>query len=275
VVVNLHHRPATITGVVGHGDDLGVAVTYSWETTVLGSAGGPRRALDLLDRDRFLIVNGDTLTDLDLTALTRAHAASGALVTMAGVAARAGYNALRVVKGTFAGVIPAGAIAGAGAAAAHFIGVQVAERRAFERLAPDAAADSVRGLYPELAAGDAGTVRVHVTGATFHDVGTPAEYLRTVQHVAAVEKRPLDRGAGTRIAPSARVEGTVCWDDVDIGGRAELVDCVVADGARVPPGLQVRESCLLPAGGAVEATDGRIVGDLIVVPFADPGHQRG
>ena len=68
VVVNLHHRPATITALVGHGDDLGVAVSYSWESTILGSAGGPRRALDLLDRDRFLIVNGDTLTDLDLHA---------------------------------------------------------------------------------------------------------------------------------------------------------------------------------------------------------------
>ena len=57
--------------MVGYGADLGVAVTYSWEPTVLGSAGGPRRALDLIDRDRFLIVNGDTLTDLDLDALGR------------------------------------------------------------------------------------------------------------------------------------------------------------------------------------------------------------
>ncbi len=116
---------------------------------------------------------------------------------------------------------------------------------------------------------------MRVARAAFHDVGTPAEYLRTVQHVASLEKRPLDRGAGTTIAPSARVEGTVCWDDVDIGGRAEVIDCVVADGARVPPGLQVRESCLLPAGNAGEGTGGRVVGDLIVVPFADSGHRRG
>jgi NDP-sugar pyrophosphorylase family protein len=69
VVVNLHHLPASITGLVGHGGDLGVDVRYSWEPRVLGSGGGPRRAFDLLDRDRAFIVNGDTLTDLDLTAL--------------------------------------------------------------------------------------------------------------------------------------------------------------------------------------------------------------
>ena len=47
VVVNLHHLPATVTAALGHGDDLGVAVRYSWEPQVLGSAGGPRQALDL------------------------------------------------------------------------------------------------------------------------------------------------------------------------------------------------------------------------------------
>ena len=129
-VVNLHHLPATITTAVGHGAEFGVAVSYSWEPIVLGSAGGPRRALDLIDRERFYIVNGDTLTDLDLDALATAHDRSGALVTMAGVAARPGYNSLRVVDGRYAGVVPAAAAtADGGATLAHFIGVQVAESR--------------------------------------------------------------------------------------------------------------------------------------------------
>ena len=44
----------------------GLEVRYSWEPRMLGSAGGPRRALPLLDAERFLIVNGDTLTDCNL-----------------------------------------------------------------------------------------------------------------------------------------------------------------------------------------------------------------
>ena len=50
---------------------------------MLGSAGGPRLALPIIGADTFFIVNGDTLTDVDLDALAAAHAASGALVTLA------------------------------------------------------------------------------------------------------------------------------------------------------------------------------------------------
>ena len=88
-VLNLHHLPHTITRVVGDGSDLDMRVRYSWEQPVLGSAGGPRQALPLLDAATFLIVNGDTLTDVDIAALVAEHKQSGALVTMAVVAARA------------------------------------------------------------------------------------------------------------------------------------------------------------------------------------------
>ena len=50
LVLNLHHRPETITAVVGDGSDLGARVRYSWEQPALiGSGGGPRLALPLLD----------------------------------------------------------------------------------------------------------------------------------------------------------------------------------------------------------------------------------
>src|SRR3954469_23242456 len=48
LVLNLHHQPQTIAAVVGDGSDLGARVRYSWESPVLGSAGGPRHALPLL-----------------------------------------------------------------------------------------------------------------------------------------------------------------------------------------------------------------------------------
>src|SRR6266540_3588892 len=48
LVVNLHNKPETITAAVGDGSDLAARVRYSWESPVLGSAGGPRHALPLL-----------------------------------------------------------------------------------------------------------------------------------------------------------------------------------------------------------------------------------
>src|SRR5690348_7023539 len=48
VVLNLHHKAESITRVVGDGAAFDIDVRYSWETRVLGSAGGPARALPLL-----------------------------------------------------------------------------------------------------------------------------------------------------------------------------------------------------------------------------------
>ena len=85
LVLNLHHKPESIAAAVGDGDDLGARVRYSWESPVLGSAGGPRHALPLLldppspqsgfggtsgEAERtFVLVNGDTLTNVDLPAM--------------------------------------------------------------------------------------------------------------------------------------------------------------------------------------------------------------
>ena len=192
---------------------------------MLGSAGGPRRALDLIDRDRFLIVNGDTLTDLDLAApRRRARRAGRPGHDGGGAAARAGYNALRVVRrapspGWFRPARVAGA--GGGRSALHRRpGGRAARVRATAagcRRRHRARAVSASSSPATPARSACGSAR-----ATFHDVGTPAEYLRTVQTWPRAERRPLDRGAGTTIAPSARVEGSVCWDDVDIGGGAEV-----------------------------------------------------
>ena len=64
-VLNLHHRPDSLTRLVGDGSGVGLRLRYSWEHPVLGSAGGPARAVPLLGGpsggdEPFLVVNGDT-----------------------------------------------------------------------------------------------------------------------------------------------------------------------------------------------------------------------
>src|SRR6266851_5951170 len=48
LVVNLHHKPESTAAAVGDGGALDARVRYSWESPILGSAGGPRHALPLL-----------------------------------------------------------------------------------------------------------------------------------------------------------------------------------------------------------------------------------
>jgi NDP-sugar pyrophosphorylase family protein len=264
VVLNLHHLPHTLTTIAGDGSHLGLRVRYSWEVPVLGSAGGPARAIPLLDRpssrggpspgSTFLIVNGDTLTDLDLAALLDDHRRSGALVTMAGVpnTEPEKYGGLRVTAdGSFAGFV----LRGSREPSFHFIGVQAAEPAAFASV-PDGAAHDVRVLYPALAAARAGAVRVFRTRAEFFDIGTPADYLATSLRLAAREN--VDLAARSRIAPGARVEHTVLWDDVIVEEGAALRECVVTDGVRVPADTSWHGVTIRMASGELAPGERRI-----------------
>ena len=180
VVVNLHYLPETITRIVGDGSELGVRVRYSWEQPrILGSAGGPRRALPIVGASSFFIVNGDTLTDLALAPMAAAHASSQALVTIALIPNREPERyggALLDAEGHVIGFAPRGAEA---AGSYHVIGVQAAQAEAFAGLNDGEPVNSVRGLYEQLIATTPGSIRGHVCEASFWDIGTPEDYAAT------------------------------------------------------------------------------------------------
>jgi len=266
-VLNLHHLPQTITALVGDGSHLGMRVRYSWEHPVLGSAGGPKRALPLLqnlepesrdpERAPFLIVNGDTLTDLHIPALLADHHASGALVTMAVVPNEEPdrYGGVAVADdGAVTGIVRRGSPEPSW----HFVGVQAAQPEAFADV-PDATPyESVGRLYPDLIAARPGTVRAHRTRAEFLDVGTPGDYLASALRLADREAGATTTGAGVRIASSAHVERTLLWDDVEIGDGAFLRECVVADGARVPAGTSWHGVTIRRAEGELAPGERRV-----------------
>jgi NDP-sugar pyrophosphorylase family protein len=254
LVLNLHHRPSTITAIVGDGRHLGVRVRYSWEQPLLGSAGGPRRALPLLDSDPFLIVNGDTLCDFDLAPLLAAHAMSGADVTMAvvpnprpehynGIAVDAegrvtGFVARQVrrstssrrpepVEGRSSKFEARNAVA-----SFHFVGVQVAQARVFAGLRDGEPAETVAGLYREMVAARPGAIRVWPAPTSFLDVGTPRDYLRAAM---SLQDAPAGRGAN------------VVWAGAVVDAGAQIANCIVAGDLRLAAGFSARDAVIVPA----------------------------
>ena len=262
LVLNLHHKPETITAVVGDGRDMGARVRYSWESPVLGSAGGPRRALPLLLdatlEKTFVLVNGDTLTNVDLRAMIDRHRASGALVTMAlipnprpdkygGVLlddshAATGFTRRGSVERSF-----------------HFIGPQVVEAQVFADLPDGVKSESVLEVYPELIAARQGSVMGFVGEWTFKDIGTPADLLQTSLDLATADGRADRPGWGRRVHvdPSARVTRSALWDDVTVGADAVIEECVIADGVTIPAGARYQRCAIA-----------RDADELVVVPLA-------
>ena len=189
LVVNLHYLPHTITAVLGDGSDLSVRVRYSWEQPrILGSAGGPRLALDIIGVDTFIIVNGDTLTDLNVSALVDAHRRSDALVTLALVPNREPEKyggAVMKADGTVTSFVARGASA---KGSYHFIGAQMVRAEAFRQLAAGQPAPSIGGLYDALIAARPGSIRGYVSDAAFWDIGTAEDHARTSAEFEKLEK---------------------------------------------------------------------------------------
>ncbi|MCU1384839.1 MAG: hypothetical protein JWL71_3536 [Acidobacteria bacterium] len=246
LVLNLHHLPQTLTACLGDGRDLGARVRYSWELPeILGSAGGPRLALPIVGASTFFVINGDTLTDVDLARLAEAHAASGALVTLWLVPNREflRYGGVLVdADGGVSGFVRRGPAA---AGSYHYIGVQIVESRVFEATAPGQPANSIGGVYDALIASRPGSVRAVIADAAFHDVGTPADYWRTSQAFAADGTSVSSTGPYAAIDRSAQVARSILWDDVTVGAGAQLDECIVTDGVRVPAGAVHRRAILV------------------------------
>lgn len=272
LVINLHHRPASIAAVMGDGRTFGARVRYSWEDPVLGSAGGPRHALPLLvDRspasppaDSFVVVNGDTLTDLRVADLIRRHERSGAQVTMSLIPNPRPevYGGVRVEDGWITGFTRPGTAE----RSYHFIGVQALHAGALSSLEDGVPAESVNALYPRLIRESPHAVAAFVVEAPFSDIGTPADYLQTSLDLARDEG---DRLVSRRaiVHPTATVTRTAIWDEVAIGEGAVLDECIVADGVRVPEGAAYRRCALVPFAGQPIGSDERRDGEVLVRSF--------
>jgi mannose-1-phosphate guanylyltransferase/phosphomannomutase len=82
-VVTVQFLASLVRNYFGDGEDVGMSLQYATEEMPLGTAGSVKNAEDELRADPFLVISGDALTDIDLSALVRYHKDNSALVTVA------------------------------------------------------------------------------------------------------------------------------------------------------------------------------------------------
>jgi NDP-sugar pyrophosphorylase family protein len=251
VVINLHHRPETISGLVGDGAQFGQRVRYSWEPVILGSAGGPRHALPLLDADTFLVVNAEPVCEVALEPLIATHRRTGADVTLA-VVPNPSPDTFNGLVADAEGRVEGRRMRGDAAGTWHFVGVQVVNASVFSTLPDNEPAETIGGVYETRF--DTGRIRVlPVTTRPYH-VGTVREYLETAVALAHVSACDAVIEAGVaQVATSACLRRSVVWAGARIGPRVTLSDCVVTGGAEVPAGFEARDVVITPQGVADRA----------------------
>ena len=82
VMINLHHLGHMIEKKLGDGSQWGMRIQYSIEPIILGTGGGIKKVESFFEGEPFLVINGDTLIELDLTKLLEKHRGGNGVATM-------------------------------------------------------------------------------------------------------------------------------------------------------------------------------------------------
>ncbi|MEJ7892068.1 MAG: NDP-sugar synthase [Solirubrobacteraceae bacterium] len=268
VVLSCGFKADKVRAVLGDGSAYGVRLTYREEPSPLGTGGALKFCEDLLD-ERFLMLNGDVLTDIDLGAQLAQHEQTGATGTLALVPVSDPSNYGLVRTAGDASVLeflekPEGAQPRKLGSWDNTIsaGAYVLERSVLDLLEPGVKASIEREVFPRLVGNG---LYARVSDRYWLDIGTPDRYLQGTFDILSgtVATRVVaDSGVvvGTNCVNEGRVEGpAVLGSDVRVGPGAVIERAVVLDGAVVGSDAVVRECVVCP---------GAVVGDGVVV---EPG----
>jgi NDP-sugar pyrophosphorylase family protein len=242
VAINLHHLADAIPAALGDRYE-GVPLHYSHEREILGTGGAfvPLRGF-FAGCGEVLLVNGDSLCDWPLEGLLARHRHTGAAATLLlagrpdprpfgggiGIDRRGKVTAIRRDR-AFGDV-----------ARRHvYAGAYVLRPELIARL-PEGPSDSMNDLFLPLLAEGGGPLAALVTWRRWHDLGTPARSLDGVRDWARLEtRRDTWVSPSARVAPTARLRGSVVEAGARVGSGAGLRHALVMPGATVGAGCDL------------------------------------
>lgn len=239
--------------LAGEEERAGVKIRYVAEPQPLGTAGAIRFAADALGddlEDRFLALNGDVLTDLDLSALLRAHEEWGATATI-GLHPVEDSSAFGLVQSDEEGrVLEFLEKTGERKPGEVNAGMYVLERPVLDLIPAGASVSIEREVFPRLV-GEG--LHGKLLDGYWVDIGTPERYLQASWDI-------LEGRVATRVEPTSESVLVDPGADVDPGAKVGP-KAVIGPGCRVGDGAEVLESVLLD--GSTVGKSARVVGSIL------------
>jgi mannose-1-phosphate guanylyltransferase len=251
VILSCGFLAERVRTVLGEGDGLGVRLRYLEEPEPLGTGGALKFAEDLLE-ERFFMLNGDVLTDIDLSAQLEQHERTGARTTLALIPVEdpSAYGLVR--RHPDCSVREFVEKPGSEQIDTNLInaGAYIIEREVLGGMAPAGTHISIeRELFPSLVG--RGLFGYEASGYWL-DIGTPDRYLQGTFDI-------LEGNVSTEIGNALSRSGLVLVDGAQIDGRVVApalvgAECVVARRAIVGGRAVLGNGVEIAAGAHVESS---------------------
>jgi mannose-1-phosphate guanylyltransferase len=272
-ILSLGYLPDAFMEAFPEGSAAGISLTYAVEPAPLDTAGAVRFAAAFGGVDEtFVVVNGDVLTDLDLSALVAFHRERGAEGTIA----------LHPVADPSAfGVVPTDAEGRVTAfvekpprdeAPTNEInaGTYVLEASVLERIAANGRVSIERETFPAMVR-DQSLFALSDAGYWL-DTGTPTAYLQANQDYlsgrrgSVVAPDLVDRGGGVLVAGESSLDGAVVGPSVvfagcEVASTARVERSILGPGSVIAAGAVVLDSVLME--GCHVASDAKVSGSIM------------
>jgi NDP-sugar pyrophosphorylase family protein len=253
VAVNLHYHPDHIKGYFGDGSACGLHLRYIVERELLGTAGGVGNFRGFLADGTFVVVSGDALTDIDLTAFVAAHKENGGIGTMA-VMQVADPSQYGVVVHDRCGRVTGFQEKPAREEALSSLcncGIYAFEPGIFKYIADGEFVDFAHDVFPALlAAGE--PFHVWQLRSYWNDVGNIEQYRSG--NFDALHGRVQVRTPGTQVTP-----GVYVGADTEIAASATILPPVlIGDRCQIGPQVSLNgpliigDDCVIEAGATLD-----------------------
>jgi mannose-1-phosphate guanylyltransferase / phosphomannomutase len=247
IVVTVAFLANHIRNYFGDGSELGVRMVYATEETPLGTAGSVRNAMDELT-ERFLVISGDVLTDIDLSSMVEFHDQRGALATIGLtpvenplefgiVITREDGSIERFLEKPTWGQVFSDTIN---------TGIFVLEPEIFDYIEADRQVDFSSEVFPAVLR-DGKPLYGAVAEGYWEDVGTLDAYVRAHKDV-------LDRRVELEIPGFEVSDGVFLGEGAEIHPDAQIVGpAIVGDYCRIEAGARLGEYTVLGTNVRVRA----------------------
>ena len=290
VVLSLGYKPDAFRQAYPDATCAGVRLVYAVEDEPLDTAGAIRfAAVEGGVDERFLVVNGDVITDLDVSALVaahhRAHEAEGALATiqLAPVDDPSAYGVVTLDQDGRVQAFVEKPAPGEAASNLVSVGYYVFEPDVLARIPGEGRVNIERETFPALVAD--GLLWGHEDAPRWTDVGTPERFLevsldlveRGVDGAVAVSDSAMVAtsatvtrsilGPGCRVGRNARINGSVLFARAVVGNGATVTDSIVGASAVVGAAATVVGRSVL--GNGVEVDGGASLSGVVLPPPGD------